>query len=101
MTKSIIKAKDYDVKIKFNGEEQFIGLGDILINEKPLSDYLKDLEDVINFFKVYEKEVNIELERLKGLIADLSVEKERLNKELVGYKKVVENAIKSKLKAGF
>ena len=101
MTKSIIKAKDYDVKIKFNGEEQFIGLGDILINEKPLSDYLKDLEDVINFFKVYEKEVNIELERLKGLIADLSVEKERLNKELVGYKKVVENAIKSKLKSGF
>ncbi len=56
MTKSIIKAKDYDVKIKFDGVEQFISLGDILINEKPLNDYLKDLGDVINYFGIFEKE---------------------------------------------
>lgn len=101
MTKSIVKAKDYDVKIKFNGVEQFIPLGDIEINEKPLNDYLKDLGELINDFKIFERKASNELKRLRGVITNLSNDNERLDKELANANKVIRNAITSKLKVGF
>ncbi len=101
MTKSIVKAKDYDVKIKFDGVEQFISLGDIVINGKPLNDYLRELGDLIDGFKVFEGEVIKEINALRGVIADLSNDNKSLNKELANHKKIIENAIKSKLKVGY
>lgn len=96
MTKSIVKAKNYDVKIKFDGVEQFISLEDIKINGKPLKTHIENVEKLIIDLKVLEEvafkslqEKDIEIGLLNKTVKELQetvkklVEIERLGIEKV------------------
>lgn len=101
MTKSIVKAKDYDVKIKYKGDNHYIGLGDIEINDKPLKQWLGEFESLSNRFNELEKLYGKELRALYSLIGDLTHLVKDNEKDIADLKKVFEKAIVSKMKVGF
>lgn len=97
MTKSIVKAKDYDVKIKFDGVEQFIGLEDIKINGKPLKTHIENVEKLIIDLKVLEEvafkslqEKDIEINILNKAVKELQATVKKLVEiERLGIEKVL------------
>lgn len=97
MTKSIVKAKNYDVKIKFDGVEQFISLEDIKINGKPLKTHIENVEKLIIDLKVLEEvafkslqEKDIEINILNKAVKELQATVKKLVEiERLGIEKVL------------
>lgn len=101
MTKSIVKAKDYDVKIKFKGEEHYIELGDIKVGDKTLKEWFAEHESLLKRFNANEKLYGKELRAINNAIADLTAFKNEAYKDIKNIEKVVEKAIINKLKVGY
>lgn len=97
MTKSIVKAKNYDVKIKFDGVEQFISLEDIKINGKTLKIHIENVEKLIVDLKVLEEvtfkslqEKDIEINILNKAVKELQATVKKLVEiERLGIEKVL------------
>ncbi len=101
MTKSKVKAKDYDVKVVVKGDEFYVGLEDVLIGEKPLSYHLGELKDLKKKFNDITKYYSDELERINLSIGELKRFNVDNDNNIKRVEKVVEKAIKDKLKVGF